>query len=163
MRSAARLVAWLLLLAALSSCATVPDYSPPQVLGRTGDGDQAPAAGPGDGGHPPDLVRDFVFASGASTDRHGSARRFLAPEADGWADGAGVTVLDGNFDTIPAPGAPSPGDTATIRIRGTAIGRLTASGAFEPDQTPFQQDVTVVQKDGQWRIAALPDGVVVPL
>src|SRR3954467_3511640 len=123
MRSAARLVAWLLLLAALSSCATVPDYSPPQVLGRTGDGDQAPAEGPVDGGNPLDLVRDFVFASGSSTDRHGSARRCRAPGVDSWDDSAGTTVLDGDFDTIPAPGAPSPGDTATIRIRGTAIGR----------------------------------------
>jgi hypothetical protein len=156
------LLVLLLLVAALSSCATVPDSSPVQVLGRTGEGDQTPAEGPVDGGNPLDLVRDFVRAAGSGTDRHGSARRFLAPEADGWDDSAGLTVLDGDFDTIPAPGAPISADTATIRIRGTAIGRLTASGAFEPDQTPFQQDVTAVQRDGQWRIAALPNGVVVP-
>jgi lipoprotein LpqB-like beta-propeller protein/sporulation and spore germination protein len=159
----ARLVAVLLLMVALASCATVPDSSPVQVLGRAGEGDQTPAAGPVDGGNPLDLVRDFVFASGSGTDRHGSARRFLAPEADGWDDGGGVTVLDGQFDTVPAPGAVDPADTATIRIRGTAIGRLTTGGAFEPDQTPFQQDVTAVRRDGQWRISALPDGVVVPL
>ena len=27
----------------------------------------------------------------------------------------------------------------------------------------FQQDVTVVRRDGQWRISSLPPGVVVPL
>lgn len=158
-----RLVAVLALVVALASCATVPDSSPVQVLGRSGEGDQTPAAGPVDGGNPLDLVRDFVFASGSGTDRHGSARRFLAPEADGWDDAGGLTVLDGQFDTVPVPGAVDPVDTSTIRIRGTAIGRLTPGGAFEPDQTPFQQDVTVVRRDGQWRIAALPDGVVVPL
>jgi hypothetical protein len=159
----ARLVVLLLLAAVLTSCATVPDSSPVQVLGRSGEGDQTPAEGPVDGGNPLDLVRDFVFASGASTDRHGSSRRFLAPEADNWDDSAGMTVLDGNFDTVPTPGTPGSGDTASIRIRGTAIGRVTSSGAFEPDQAPFQQDVTVVRRDGQWRISALPNGVVVPL
>ena len=162
-RRASRLLVIVLAALAVASCATVPDSSPVKVLGRTGDGEQTSAVGPVDGSNPLDLVRDFVFASGSNTDRHGSARRFLAPEAEGWDDAAGLTVLDGQFDTVPAPGAPNSGELATIRIRGTAIGRLSSSGSFEPDQTPFQQDVTVVRREGQWRIAALPNGVVVPL
>ncbi|WP_214407664.1 LpqB family beta-propeller domain-containing protein [Pseudonocardia lacus] len=162
-RGVGRLAAALLAALVVTSCATVPDGSPVKVLGRTGEAEQAPADGPVDGSNPLDLVRDFVFASGSSSDRHGSARRFLAEEAAGWNDGAGLTVLDGQFDTVPTPGAPNSPDVATIRIRGTAIGRVTSSGAFESNQATFQQDVTVVRRDGQWRIAGLPDGVVVPL
>jgi lipoprotein LpqB-like beta-propeller protein/sporulation and spore germination protein len=162
-RAGARAVALALAALALAACATVPGSSPVEVLGRTGEAEQAPAVGPVDGSNPLDLVRDFVLASGSSGDRHGSARRFLAEEAAGWDDGAGLTVLDGQFDTVPTPGAPNSADEATIRIRGTAIGRLTATGAFEPNQAMFQQDVTVVRREGQWRISDLPDGVVVPL
>jgi Lipoprotein LpqB beta-propeller domain/Sporulation and spore germination len=150
--------------AGLSGCASVPDSSPVQVLRQVGDGDEAQLPpGPVDGSNPLDLVRDFVFAAGSSTDRHGSARRFLAPDA-GWDDAASLTVLGGQFDTVPAPGAPDPAAGATtIRIRGTALGRITASGSFEPGQGAFQQDVTVVRAGGQWRISRLPDGTVVPL
>ena len=153
----------LVLLVTLTSCATVPTSSPVRVLGRAGEGERTAAAGPVDGSNPLDLVRDFVFASGSSIDRHGAARRFLVPEAEGWDDTAGLTVLDGQFDTVPTPGAPNASDATTIRIRGTAIGRLGSAGAFEPDQTIFQQDVTVVRREGQWRIASLPSGVVLPL
>jgi hypothetical protein len=155
----------LLALAVLAGCASVPESSPVQVLRQVGGGEDALVPpGPVAGSNPLDLVRDFVFASGSSTERHGAARRFLAAEAEGWDDAAGLTVLDGQFDTVPAPGAASPSfDTTTIRIRGTAIGRLTPSGSFEPGQTMFQQDVTVVRRDGQWRISDLPPGVVVPL
>ena len=101
---------------------------------------------------------------GSSTDKHAAARAFLAPEAAKWDDTTGVTVLDGQIDTVPAPGAPDSSTGATtIRIRGTQIGRLTQAGAFEPAQSPFQWDVDVVRRDGQWRISRLPDGVVVPL
>lgn len=161
-----RLVCALLLaLAALAGCASVPESSPVQVLRQIGTGeDGVLPPGPAAGSNPLDLVRDFVFASGSTTERHGAARRFLAPEAAEWDDAAGITVLDGQFDTVPAPGAGGPGsDTTTIRIRGTAIGRLTSTGSFEPAQTMFQQDVTVVRRDGQWRISELPPGVVVPL
>jgi hypothetical protein len=149
---------------ALAGCASVPDGSPVQVLRQVGGDEAAPPPGPVDGSNPLDLVRDFVTASGSSTDKHAAARAFLAPEAAKWDDTVGVTVLDGQIDTVPVPGAPDSSTGATtIRVRGTQIGRLTQAGSFEPAQSPFQWDVDVVRRDGQWRISRLPDGVVVPL
>ena len=52
-------------------------------------------------------------------------------------------------------------DMRTVRIRGTALGRLTPGGWFEAAQAPVQVDVNVVRRDGQWRIARLPGGVLV--
>ena len=158
-------VAVALVLAGAAGCASVPSSSPVQVLRQVSGGDDAaPPPGPVDGSNPLDLVRDFVTASGSSTDKHGAARRFLAPEAANWDDAAGITVLDGQIDTVPAPTAPNPTtDRTTIRIRGTAIGRVTSSGSFEPGEATFQLDVDVLRRDGQWRISRLPDGVVVPL
>lgn len=155
----------LALVLALAGCASVPESSPVQVLRQIGDGDEATVPpGPVEGSNPLDLVRDFVFASGSGTDRHGSARRFLAPAAESWDDSASLTLLGGQFDTVPAPGAPSPATgITTIRIRGTALGRVTSAGSFEPNQATFVQDVSVTRIDGQWRISQLPDGTVVPL
>jgi hypothetical protein len=164
-RRVAVVLAVLLAATGLAGCASVPDSSPVQVLRQVGEGEDAQLPpGPVDGSNPLDLVRDFVFAAGSSADRHGGARRFLAPAAADWDDAASLTVIGGQFDTVPAPGALDPaGGTTTIRIRGTALGRITASGAFEPAQTVFALDVTVVRMDGQWRISRLPDGTVVPL
>ncbi len=158
-------VALLLVAASLAGCASVPGESPVQVLRRVSDGDAGVLpAGPVDGSDPGELVRGFVEASGSSTDQHGAARRFLSTDAGGWDDSARLTVLDSQFDIVPAPGAPDPStDVTRMRIRGTSIGRVTAVGAFEPDQAPVQIDVTVRRLDGQWRISALPAGVVVPL
>jgi hypothetical protein len=158
-------LALLLALTGVAGCASLPESSPVQVLRQVGDGEGGTLPpGPVEGSNPLDLVRDFVFASGSSAAEHGSARRFLAPDAVEWDDAASITVIDGQFDTVPAPGAqdPSTGVT-TIRIRGTAVGRLSSAGAFEPAQATFQQDIDVVRRDGQWRISDVPGGVVVPL
>ena len=95
------LVALLLAMAGVAGCASVPDSSPVQVLRRVTEG-EGPVLPPGpvDDSNAADLVRGFVNASGSSSDRHGAARRFLAPEAAGWDDGVGLTVLDGQFDTV---------------------------------------------------------------
>jgi hypothetical protein len=164
-RRGAGLLALLLALAGIAGCASVPDSSPVQVLRRVTEGD-APVLPPGpvDGSDAAEVVRGFVNASGSSLDRHGVARRFLAPEAADWDDAAGITLLDGQLDTVPAPGAqPAANGVTTIRIRGTAVGRLTFAGAFQPDQSPVQVDVSLVRREGQWRISSLPDGVLVPL
>lgn len=157
-----RLLVLLLVLAGLAGCASVPASSPVQVLRRVGDGD-APVLPPGpvDGSNALDLVRGFVYASGSSPDRHGAARRFLAPEAAEWDDGTGVTVLAEQFDTVYPTSVDPEADTRTVRIRGTALGRLTPGGWFEAGQAPVQIDVNVVRRDGQWRIARLPSGVLV--
>lgn len=159
-----RLAAALLALAVASGCASVPGSSPVQVLRQVGSDDPASAPGPVDGSNPLDLVRDFVTASGSSTDKHAAARAFLAPEAARWDDSAVITVLDGQIDTVPAPNAADfSSGASTIRIRGTEIGRITATGSFEPAQSSYFLDVDVVRRNGQWRISRLPDGVVVPL
>ncbi len=161
MRARALLVL-LLVLAGLAGCASVPESSPVQVLRRVGDGD-APVLPPGpvDGSNALDLVRGFVYASGSSPDRHGAARRFLAPEAADWDDGTGVTVLTEQFDTVYPTSVDPESGMRTVRIRGTALGRLTPGGWFEASQAPVQIDVNVVRRDGQWRIARLPGGVLV--
>jgi hypothetical protein len=152
----------LLVLAGLAGCASVPESSPVQVLRRVGDGD-APVLppGPAEGSNALDLVRGFVYASGSSPDRHGAARRFLAPEAADWDDGTGVTVLSEEFDTVYPTSVDPEADMRTVRIRGTALGKLTPGGWFEASQAPVQIDVNVVRRDGQWRIARLPGGVLV--
>ena len=132
----------LLVLAGLAGCASVPESSPVQVLRRVGDGD-APVLppGPADGSNALDLVRGFVYASGSSPDRHGAARRFLAPEAADWDDGTGVTVLAEQFDTVYPTSVDPEADMRTVRIRGTALGKLTPGGWFEASQAPVQVDV----------------------
>jgi hypothetical protein len=163
-RARAVLPVLLLVLAALAGCASVPTSSPVQVLRRVGEGD-TPVLPPGpvDGSNALDLVRGFVYASGSSPDRHGAARRFLAPEAAGWDDGVGITVLDEQFDTVYPSTVDPEGATRTVRIRGIALGRLTPGGSFEAAPAPVQVDVGVVRRDGQWRIARLPAGVLVRL
>jgi hypothetical protein len=160
-----RMVAAVGLLAALGGCASVPDSSPVQVLKQVTGGDAPPAPpGPVEGADPAEIVRGFVTASGSSSDNHGAARRFLAPEASSWEDDAALTVVDGQLDTVPAPGAPPASTGATtVRVRGTAIGKVTPTGAFAPDEAPLEMDVSVVRRAGQWRISGLPDGVIVQL
>jgi hypothetical protein len=154
----------LLVLAALAGCASVPTSSPVQVLRRVGEGDAAVLPpGPVEGSNALDLVRGFVYASGSSPDRHGAARRFLAPDAAEWDDGVGVTVLDEQFDTVYPTTVDPQGEMRTVRIRGTTLGRLTPGGWFEAAQAPVQVDVGVVRRDGQWRIARVPAGVLVRL
>lgn len=165
-RRAAAALALLLAAAGVAGCASVPAESPVQIVRRVTEGAEGePPPGPADGIDPLGLVRAFVEASASSTDQHSAARRFLADPAPEWDDGATLTVLDSLFDTVPAPGAPDPSTGVTrVRVRGTAVGRLSSSGSFEPGQEPVQADVTLVRSEaGQWRISDLPPGVLVPL
>lgn len=147
----------------LAGCASVPGHSSVQVLRQIGDnGAAAVPSGPIDDRDPLGLVRGFVYASGQPDDRHASARRFLAPQASDWDDGASLTILDERFDTVFSPdGITGDPNRATVRIRGTRLGTLDPFGAFEASPAPVEVDVGVVNRDGTWRIDGLPPGVLV--
>lgn len=164
-RRRAAVVALVLAAAGVAGCASVPSSSPVQILRAVTDGETAVLPpGPVDGSDAIELVRGFVQASASSADEHAAARRFLADEAADWDDAAGFTVLEPSFDTVPAPDAPDAStDRTRVQIRGTSVGRVSQAGSFEPVQAPVRIDVTVVRRDGQWRISELPPGVVVPL
>ena len=137
-----------------------------QVLRQVGEGEDAQLPpGPVDGSNPLDLVRDFVFASGSSADRHGAARRFLAPAAADWDDAASLTVLGGQFDTVPGARARRPGRRHRPRS-GSAAPR--SAGSPRPARSSRPRPCSRWTSrwsgcDGQWRISRLPDGTVVPL
>ncbi|MDQ2709927.1 MAG: LpqB family beta-propeller domain-containing protein [Actinomycetota bacterium] len=168
MRRAARLVTALLAagLAAsmLAGCASVPDSSPVQVLRKVTEGDdRGLPPGPMDNSTPLDIVRGFVNASGNNADQHAAARRFLAP-AGNWDDGASLTVIDEQFDTVYARRPPnSDVDRVAVRVRGTQVGRLTAAGAFELDEKPIDYELRLVRRNDGWRIDAALGGVSVRL
>ena len=147
----------LLVLAGLAGCASVPESSPVQVLRRVGDGD-APVLPPGpvDGSNALDMVRGFVYASGSSPDRHGAARRFLAPEAADWNDGTGVTVLTEQFDTVYPTSVDPESDTRTVRIRGTALGRRAIR------HWPSRRTTLTSTWTGAWEASNQPPGVSLP-
>ncbi|MFC5995562.1 LpqB family beta-propeller domain-containing protein [Pseudonocardia hispaniensis] len=164
-RRALTVLTALLAVAGLAGCASVPESSSVQVLRKVPvRGAPALPPGPVDGTNPLDLVRGFVYASGSSIDKHGAARRFLSPEAEGWDDGAALRLLDEQFDTVYPPRPAELGrDVTIVRIRGTQVGTLTSTGTFRSDESPIEVDVTVTRHEGQWRISRLPDGVLVRL
>jgi hypothetical protein len=162
---AAALVAAVTACGLVAGCAAVPESSPVQVLRKVTEGDdRVLPPGPMDNSSPLDIVRGFVNASGASADRHAAARRFIGPNSVGWADGASLTVLAEQFDTVYSRRPPgSDADRATVRVRGTQVGRLTPAGAFELDEEPIEFDLSLTRRDGQWRIDGPPSGVTVRL
>ena len=93
------------------------------------------------------------------------APRSSPPRRPGWDDAAGLTVLDGQFDTVPAPGAPDPagGSHHDPHPRHRDRAGSPRPGRSSPRSRRSSWTSTSCARDGQWRISRLPDGVVVPL
>lgn len=151
-----------LALAVLAGCAQVPDSGPVERGPAGTDTDQqliyrAIPQPPRTGMSPDEVVRGFLAASSSSSDAYVVAREYLTPAAAAsWRPVSTVRIYD-------ATGFQTTVTGVQVELRGVLDGTIGADGGYQPARSGEPLDVTyrMQQVDGQWRIAALPDGLVV--
>jgi len=153
----------------LTACWGIPSSGPVHDAGQvTGVGDDPftrifPAP-PADGAKPKDIVAGFLTASASFDDNHAVAREFLTQDAArSWNAGAGAQVYQA--DTTQSGAGISPlqeiGDH-TILFQAPLAGTLSPQGAYTGAASGKQvnADFELRQVGGQWRIASLPQGLL---
>lgn len=144
----------------LVSCMGLPAESNPEVIRSfipstptTTDG-----IAPIEGREPDLMLRDFFTALASPVQSHQAARQFLVSGiAEKWSDQRPTTIVDRVVINA------RPGGTAThieYVVRGSIVGTILNGGSYLPSAGDYEEVFTMDKVDGEWRIASLPDGVV---
>ncbi|MEV7972739.1 LpqB family beta-propeller domain-containing protein [Cellulomonas sp. NPDC089187] len=164
-----RLAVVLALLLALAGCAAIPTSGPVGV-GVESQTEQESVEPLGDpppqDGSPEDIVRGFLGASaagfsrssGTENDDFRNAREYLSGEIrTSWTPRERVVV----YPTASSPQLRLDGSQVQVTVRVAA--RIDADGRYSQAGPAAEETLTfgmVQDSDGQWRISALDDGVV---
>ena len=146
----------------LGGCTTMPGDTTPQAVRTFEAPDQEIDVPEPRRDAAPDLVlRDFYAASVHPTDDYAAAREFLTPEArEQWDPSAGTWIVDG-INVIGDGGDGTDDGAQTFGTRASIVGALGENGAYETQTSLYEDSVELEMNDeGQWRIAQLPDGVL---
>ncbi|MEU1851932.1 LpqB family beta-propeller domain-containing protein [Streptomyces sp. NPDC019990] len=151
----------------LAGCASMPDSGDLRDVESTPRQDtqvRVFAVPPGEDATPPEIVQGFLEALTSDDPHYKTARRYLTGEAaKTWRPELSATVLtDG-------PGAKAEGTSGgreetgeiTYMLTGTKVATVDAQQAYAPATGAYGRTVHLTQDEkGQWRIDALPQGVV---
>lgn len=163
-RCAAAAAGWAGLL--LAGCATVPTSGPVQVahrVPRAAELDQPDVRmipnGPGPGLTPEQILRGFLRATAGPANDHSVARGYLtAAEQARWNDSTGVAIYDPASVRVTSP------TPTLLHVELRRIATINADGGYaaSPDATgtPVTMDLPVASVEGQWRLAQVPDGLL---
>jgi len=159
-----------LALLGLTACASLPvtgDVRPGLTAGQSGGGSDLAFVpqGPSDGMDPKDIVRGFIDAASSPKESWGIARQFLtADEAQKWKPDAGVTIDTGSAERrFDVPDVPKEAVSTSVHLGLQQTGTVDETGAYSgaPVNRAAELMFTLAKnKDGQWRISAAPDGIV---
>lgn len=154
----------------LAGCASIP------VTGEVQQGrDEIPrgpdvgqiARGPVADADPDVIVNGFLLAAQSiptSVTGINVAREFLTDQAaDSWSPESRVVVTEGLPQPVPSEVDPST-DRVTVQASSTVVASLDEHGVFREEPVAVAQPLTfdLERVAGQWRIAQLDDGVIVP-
>lgn len=148
------------LLFAVGGCATLPTTTEPHVLHEfEGRPDPQLEMEPTKNAEPDLLLREFFAASANPSGQYEAARRYLTePMRQAWEPREETLILD----TFELTSRPLTDQTKrSYVVEGRIIGALGPGGVFRPENQKYQATMELAQEDGQWRIAGLPNDVVV--
>jgi len=148
------------MLLAVSGCATLPTTTEPHVLHEfQGRPDPQLEMEPTKNAEPDLLLREFFAASANPSGQYEAARRYLTgPMREVWEPREEILILD----TFELTSRPLTDQTKrSYVVEGRIVGSLSPGGVFRPQNQQYQATMELAQEDGQWRIAGLPNDVVV--
>ena len=143
----------------VSSCASLPNSSEPQSLKRLDNPSSQQDSGPISGREPDLLLRDFYANSANPLKRYAQARNYLTPDANNqWKPGPETVIIDRiGMSRNSTAGA----DHVSYTVTGTIVGTLGEGGAYNPRNEDYRAVVTLERRDGEWRIAELPNQAII--
>ncbi|KJK36669.1 lipoprotein LpqB [Streptomyces variegatus] len=150
----------------LAGCASMPDSGDLRGVESTPRQEtqvQVFAVPPGEDAPPSEIVQGFLEALTSDDAHYKTARQYLTGEAaKSWRPEASATVLTDGPGAKPEPGGGGE-DTGEISymLTGTKVATVDAQQAYAPATGAYGRSVHLSQDDKrQWRIDALPQGVV---
>ncbi|MGW0205417.1 LpqB family beta-propeller domain-containing protein [Streptomyces sp. NPDC003233] len=153
----------------LAGCASMPDSGDlrnVESTPRQDTGVRVFAMPPAEGAGPAEIMQGFLEALTSDDPAYDTARKYLTPDAaHTWRPEQSTTVLANGPSIEPdcRPGAgPDRAGSATCVLAGSMVATVDAQQAYEPVGGSYRKKVHLTRdpKNGQWRIDALPDGVV---
>ena len=143
----------------VSSCASLPNSSEPQSLKRLDNPSSQQDSGPISGREPDLLLRDFYANSANPLKQYAQARNYLTPDANNqWKPGPETVIIDRiGMSHNSTAGA----DHVSYTVTGTIVGTLGEGGAYNPRNEDYRAVVTLERRDGEWRIAELPNQAII--
>ncbi|WP_167382160.1 MtrAB system accessory lipoprotein LpqB [Corynebacterium suranareeae] len=159
MKNLKSLTAVLAVTTLVAGCSTLPQNTDPQVLRSfVASESTQEIAGPTPNQDPDLLIRGFLSAGAYPTQQYEAAKAYLTEDTrDTWNPASSTRILD-RVDLNTLPG--STDDERTIAVRGTQVGSLLSGGVYQSDNAEFEAEITMRRENGEWRIDALPDGII---
>ncbi|MFG2604222.1 LpqB family beta-propeller domain-containing protein [Streptomyces sp. NPDC048514] len=152
----------------LAGCASMPDSGDLRNVESTPRQDTAVrvfAVPPAEGAGPGEIMQGFLEALTSDDPQYDTARKYLTSDAARvWRPERSTTVLTNgpSIETDCQAGGREDDDGVTCVLAGSRVATVDAQQAYQPADGSYRKKLHLVRspKSGQWRIDALPDGVV---
>lgn len=155
-----------LLMAVLSGCSSIPTTGPVGTASADSDGSSlvdtfavAPRGPSQSGGESPaEILQGFITAGTGAADDYSVAREFLTDSlAETWTPNDRVLIYGADPDIVPSA------DGKSYAIQLEVVGALDTRGIRTDKASGTTETISasVEQEDGQWRINAIPNGIMI--
>ncbi|MFE1878661.1 LpqB family beta-propeller domain-containing protein [Streptomyces diastatochromogenes] len=154
----------------LAGCASMPDSGDlrdVESTPRQDTGVRVFAMPPAEDAEPGEIMQGFLEALTSDDPQYDTARKYLtADAARTWRPERSATVLANGPSAVPGqqPHGREAADAGSLTyvLSGSLVARVDGQQAYAPAAGPYSKKVHLTKdaKSGQWRIDALPQGVV---